>query len=160
MLLIKDKKGLLRIPQNKYADYNVVIPFKDRNIDIKKPIRIYRNLTKKGKWFSVIQGGRTVAHTTAICVKDCSFHVNEATRQRILRTKRKEFHAYIQGYYTTSGMGTTAARNDLPVNIVYNPYKYKRFTCNNLTINEWEVKDAMFAICNAEGVRASYTTKY
>lgn len=158
--LIVDKKGFLRVPKNKYADNNEVIPFKGRTIDYSKPIRIYRNLTKKGVWYSIVQKGKTVAHSTAICVKDAVFHVNEKTRQRVIKNKRKEFHAYIEGFYTTSGMGTTAAKNDLCVEIKYNPYKYKQFTCTNLTRQPFEIKSALFVIANKEGVKASYITKY
>lgn len=161
MTLIKDKKGLLRDPnQGKYADDNIILPFKDRTIDESIPIRVYRNLNKKGIWYSIVQRGKTVAHSSALCIRDCKFIVNEKARQRVLRNKRKEFHAYIEGFYTTSGMGTTAADNDLPAKIVYNPYKYKKFTCTNLTLKPFEVKGAWFAICNKEGVRASYTENY
>ncbi len=138
------------------ADNNIILPFKNRELDKDKPVRLYRNLTKKGIWYSLIQNGKTVAHTSAICLKNCTFKVNEKTRQRVLRNKRKEFHAYIEGMYTESGMGRTASRNDLPAVITYNPYTHIGFTCKNLTTKPFLVTGARFVICNHEGVKAAY----
>lgn len=141
------------------ADDNFVVSYKDRILDVTKPLKLYRNLTKKGTWYSLIQDGKTVAHTNAICLRDCTFHVNEKARQRVIAKRKKEFHAYILGYYATSGMGTTAAKNNLSVHIKYNPYKNVGFTCSNLTQKPFIIKWALFVICNHEGVRAAYTSK-
>lgn len=147
--------GKLKIPNNKYTDHNEVFSFKGRTIDLEKPIRIYRNLNKKGKWYSVVQNRLTVAHTTAICIHTCKFVVNEKTRDKIRKTGNKEFHAYIEGFYTTSGMGTSAQKNDLPVEIVYNPFNHDRFITTKFT-PQFEPKGARFCICNKEGVKAAY----
>lgn len=138
------------------ADDNVIIPFKGRYLNPERPLQLYRNLTKKGVWYSIRQGNQVVAHTTAICLNSCTFHVSEATRQRILRNKKKEFHAYIEGYCTGSVMGTTAKRNDLPAKIQYNPFKDTFFSCKNLTPKPFHVKGASGVICNGEGVRGAY----
>lgn len=138
----------------KFANDNLILPFKDRIINTDKEIRIYRNLNKKGVWFSVVQGNKTVAHTNAICLRDVKFVVHEKGRQRVVKTKQKEFHAYIQGRYETSGAGTTAKNNDLPAHIKYDPFLYDTFICDNLTVNKIPVKSAGFVICNELGVRA------
>lgn len=141
------------------ADDNIIVPYKGREIDKEQPIRLFRNLTKKGVWYSLQQNGKTVAHTSAICLKHCTFNVNEKTRQRIIKNKRKEFHAYIEGMYADSGMGTTAKRNDLPARITYNPYTSTWFTCKNLTSRPFSVKEAGFVICNEDGVKAAHITR-
>lgn len=140
----------------KEADDNVVFPYKGRSIDVSKPIRVYRNLTKKGKWYSVVQNRLTIAHSTAICIRNAKFVVNEKTRNRVLKNKRKEFHAYIEGIYATSGMGTTAKKNDLPAQIKYNPFLHESFICDNLTEKPFKVTNAKFVICNEEGVKGTY----
>lgn len=150
------KNGLLKVPKNKYADHNKVYSFKNRTIDLELPIRVFRNLTKRGVWYSIQQKGLTVAHAERICISDAEFVVNQKGRERVVRTKQKEFHAYIEGRYTTSGMGTTAKDNDLPAVIKYDPFKYKQFTCTNLTVNEFPVTGAMFSICDENGVKAAY----
>jgi len=152
------KDGLLKDPnQGDYADDNEVYSFKGRTIDLEQPIRIFRNLNKKGTWYSVRQGTLTVAHAKAICVRDCKFIVNEKVRDRVAKNKKKEVHAFIEGMYAINGMGTTAKKNDLPAEIKYNPYFDKYFKCNNLTTKPYYVSGAMFVICNGEGVKAAYT---
>ncbi len=156
MECIIKKDGLLKVPRNKYADYNQVYSFKNRTIDLEKPIRVFRNLTKKGVWYSIQQNKLTVAHAKRLCIGNCTFVVNQKGRERVVRTKRKEFHAYIEGKYGTSGMGTSAEQNDLPAIIKYDPFKYKQFTCTNLTIKEFPVTKAWFVICDKNGVKGSY----
>lgn len=142
-----------------FANTNITIPFKERKINFSKPVRIYRNLTKKGVWYSIIQSSLTVAHTSSVCLKDCTFNVNEKTRQWVIKNKRKTFHAYIEGYIIDSGCGTTSNKNDLPAIIKYDPHKNNGFTCDNLTIEPFIVKGARFVICNEEGVKAAYLIK-
>lgn len=60
----------------------------------------------------------------------------------------------MEGFYTTSGMDTTAKRNNLPVELYYNPYKTKQFVykTSNRPLN-----GARFVIADETQVRASYT---
>jgi hypothetical protein len=151
-----NKKGLIKIRNNKFADDNEVYSFKGRNIDLEKPVYVYRNLHKEGIWYSVKQNNLVVAHAQLMVLGDCKFMVNEKGRQRVLKNKQKNVHAFIKGFYTTSGMGTTAAKNDLPAMIEYNPYCNKTFICSNLTVKPYSVKGAMIVILSSV-VRASYT---
>tara|TARA_R110000782_G_scaffold91929_1_gene175255 strand:+ start:4398 stop:4850 length:453 start_codon:yes stop_codon:yes gene_type:complete len=142
--------GLVKVPDNKYADYNIVRPYKQRTINLEKPIKVYRNLHQN--CYSIMQGSLVVAHAERLCVRDVTFKVNEKSRQKIISTKQKNVHAFIQGFYDTCGMGTTAERNDLPVKVYYNPYKTKHF------MNRQHIlKGARFVIADKNGVRASYT---
>lgn len=153
---IDKNTNLLKIPNNKYADDNEVYSFKGRTIDLTKKIRVFRNLNKSGVWYSIRQNGLTVAHAKSLCVSNCKFIVNQKTRERIVATGKKEVHAFIEGDYTTSGMGTTAKRNDLKAKIVYNPIIYTGFTCINLTNKFFKVDCARFVICDNNGVSAAY----
>lgn len=153
--------GLLKYPpsiKDGYADDNIVIPFKGRTIDYNKPIEVYRNLNKKGKCYSVRQGLLVVAHTTAICISDPEFIINNASKAKVLKSRRRNVQAFIKGMYTTSGMGTSASRNDLPVQVTYDPFKNMGFyyiSCGR----EIEIKKAWFAIANEEGVKVAYIEK-
>lgn len=138
---------------------NLIQPYKERKIDYDKPVRVYRNLNKKGVWYSLVQNKKTVAHTSGICLVDCIFIVNEKTRKRVVKNKKKEFHAYIEGYIRDSICGTDTKRNDLPAIIKYNPYINNGFICSNLTTNPFIVKKARFVICNEVGVRAAHIEK-
>lgn len=150
--------GLLRRPrQGHEADDNIITPFKGRTIDTDKPIEVYRNLNRKGKVYSIRQDGKVVAHTTAIVLGSVEFVVNESGKKRAIATQQRNVHAFIRGKYGTSGMGTTAKRNDLPTIIKYHPFNDMGFYCDNLTSKPYELKGAMCVIISEEGVRASYT---
>jgi hypothetical protein len=154
-MLTKTIDGFLRIPGNKYADSNIVVSFKERQVDLDSPIYLYRNLHKNG--YSIKQFGKVVAHAERLCIRDCQFVVSESGRQRVLKEKQKNVHAFIKGYYTTSGMGTSVERNDLPVEITYNPYKNDCFVTKNFTPNGKSLKGARFCIADNNGVKAAYT---
>jgi len=147
-----DFGGLLKVPNNKYADDNIVYSYKGRSINLEKPIKVYKNLHKD--CYSVKQGTLVVAHAERLCLRDVTFKVNEKNRQKVIKTKQKNVHAFIEGFYDTSGMGTTAERNDLPVKVYYNPYKTNTFI--NKQYNK-PLKVARFVIADKNGVRASYT---
>jgi len=149
-----NKKGLLKVPRLKTADYNIVYSNKERTIDLDKPILVYRNLHKK--MYSIRQNRKVVAHAEKLCVASFKCIVNEKGRQRVLKTGQKNVHAFIQGKYETSGCGTACDRNDLPAVIKYNPYKYKTFICDNLTIKPYEVKGGGFCILDKDGIKGSY----
>lgn len=93
--------------------------FKNRTIDPDEPVRVYRNLHKNS--FSVVQHGLVVAHMDQLCLRDAKPYVNETGRQRVIKNKRKEVHAWIEGTLCQD----PAPRNRLLVK--YNPYKHSRF---------------------------------
>lgn len=154
MRTFMNKKGLLKVPRNKYADYNLVYSFRSRTINLDKPVMVYRNLHKK--MYSIKQNKVVVAHAERLCLASFECIVNESGRQKVLQTKQKNVHAYIKGKYATSGMGTSAERNDLPAVIKYSPFKNKTFICDNLTIKPFEVKGGGFCILDKNGVKGSY----
>jgi hypothetical protein len=129
---------------------NNIIPFKERNIDYTKSVRIYRNLTKKGVWYSIVQHGITVAHASCVSLKDCTFNVSEKSRQWVITNKRKVLHAYIRGYITND------IASDLPMVIKYNPYNNKGFVCVG---KSFLVKSAKAVICCENGVKADFLEK-
>lgn len=118
--------------------------YKNRKIDYKKKVWIYRNLRRK--LYSIRQSNRIVAHTDAIMLKNAEFKVNEAGRKRVLEEKRKNVHAFVIGYIIKSGMATDK-NGKLPAKIIYNPYKNKTFV-HNLTEKNNKVHSAWVVILN------------
>jgi len=62
-------------------------------------VRVFRNLTRH--CFSIQAtvpklGWRTIAHASHAQLKNATFFVSEAARQRVLRTKKRSVHASIQ----------------------------------------------------------------
>lgn len=136
-----------------YADDNIVYSYKGRNIDINKPIFVYKNL--HNNMYSVRQGGLVVAHAERICISNPRFIVRQRGREMVLKTKQKNIHAFIKGKYSGSVYGTTAERNDLPMKIEYNPYKYKSFVCTNLVNEPFKVTECGGVILDESGIRGA-----
>ena len=93
------------------------------NIDNQKPVRVYFNLHKKvfsvqqknerGSW--IVRG-----YSSNIILKDAKFKVSQAGRARVLREKRKNVHAFVEGFVSEASIET-------PTRISYNPYKFAHF---------------------------------
>lgn len=97
-------------------------------------IRVYFNFHKKmisvqskvnGRW-------KVIKHVDDILLKNVKFKVSEAGRQRVIKNKRKNVHAYIYGE-VIKGLPN-------PMNLIfncvnYNPYKLERFQCQNQYID-------------------------
>lgn len=73
-------------------------PVKGRRLKPSQPADVYRNLNKRGIWYSVRQGGKVVAHAKTVLLHDVRFIVSEAGRQRVLRTGRRNVHAFVRGF--------------------------------------------------------------
>jgi len=83
-------------------------------------VKVYFNLHKK--LFSIQHKGLVIAHKTELVLHNAEFRVSEAGRQRVLREKRKNVHAFIVGeladYYAPEGETE---------DVTYNPYLYDSF---------------------------------
>ena len=96
---------------------------------------VYFNLHKKLFSVKALEGkdkGRVVAHVERAMLYNCTLKVSEAGRQRVLREKRKNVHAGVQGEWFGEGhvLAGHLARTATP--LTYNPYKYTSFV-NKLT---------------------------
>ena len=94
-------------------------PYKNRTINPRKPVKVYWNLHLD--CYSVQQSGKVVAHADQVELRKVTFHVNEAGRQRVLKERRKNVHAFVVGYLDD------ALARYWDIKIVYNPYKYDSF---------------------------------
>ena len=88
-------------------------------IDPTKPVEVYKNLHRN--CWSVRQKGIVRFHTYAIALKQCQFKVSESGRQRVLREKRKNVHAFIKGMVTRKGDRVKGDK------VTYDPYKMSTF---------------------------------
>lgn len=98
--------------------------YKRREIDPYERVEVYRNVNKKGVWYSVRQGGKVVAHVTEISLRDCVFIVQEKGRERVKKTGRKNVHAWVEGWLTNYAK---ARIGKVMEPISYNPYRSKYF---------------------------------
>lgn len=144
-----------------------------KNSDRNGIVRVYRNLGNKraGKysiqtWYPG-KGWRVTDHRDRLCMSNVTFVVYEAGRQRVLRTHRKNVHAFAIGKLAHSVAeqhlgaigccGTDEERNDLPVPIEYNPYKQGCFVIGDPFVPAGKkVEHAMCLCMNEEGMKGAY----
>jgi hypothetical protein len=87
---------------------------------------VYWNLHRKCFSVKALEGankGRVVAHVNELLLRNATFKVSEAGRQRVLREKRKNVHAGVAGEWLDGwdlvGCGSR---------VRYNPYQGPHFT--------------------------------
>lgn len=99
-----------------------------RNFDILKPVMVYRNL-QKDCW-SIKQNGLVVAYSDELTLKEVTFKVSETGRQKVIKTKHKNVHAFVCGTITYTQLLV------LPNLAYYNPYATQFFI-------DYETKDEL-----------------
>ena len=81
-------------------------------------VEVYRNLHKGCFSVRALNGedkGRVIDHVQSIMLKDATFVVQPAGRDRVLREQRKNVHAFVRGTITDQPI-----KHGLPVR--YDPY--------------------------------------
>lgn len=114
-------------------------------------VDVYRNLHTGG--LTVRYQGRVLLHTDAVWLCDVDYVVSPAGRERVLREKRKNVHAYARGELAVPQ--DPYALIDA-VAVTYNPYKCGSFYDR---ITEEAVKSAAWARITAKGI-TSFGTVY
>ena len=99
------------------------------------------------------QFGKIIGHASKLALANCQFLVSEKGRQRVIREKRKNVHAFIRGLIANNEI--FFAENPTTKPISYNPYHSGMFFIKDeaktpvsraivVTINGTEIK-ARFA---------------
>ena len=83
---------------------------------------VYRNLHKNCFSVKCVKTGLVIAHVDEIVLENVTFKVSQAGRQRVLREKRKNVHAGVQGTWVKNETAVS-----LKHSVTYNPYKYDSF---------------------------------
>ena len=104
-----------------------------RNWNLDKGYKIYFNLHKKcysvQAWDMDKKGWRLYKHSNTLHIKDVKMEVSENGRQRVIRDKRKNVHAFLKTSFADCiskklGNGPNRKLNNV---CKYNPYKYSSF---------------------------------
>ena len=78
--------------------------------------------------FSIRHKGKVIEHTDTVVIKNPRFVVNESGRNRVLREKKKNVHAFVRGeYYTKEHKLNVLDGKKYWKGIYYNPYKHGSF---------------------------------
>lgn len=95
-------------------------------------IYVYRNLNDQ--CWSLMCRGKVFAHGDTVMVTDARFKVRAAGRQEVLRTRRKNVHAFVTGV-SVAGSWRDADhlaiaemdRSGPPTQVRYDPYQFGHF---------------------------------
>lgn len=101
-------------------------------------VRVYRNLNNGLLSIQAIDSGLILAHCQALRLGDAVFKVNENGRLRVIETRRKAVHAFVEGLLEeVEGVSrfkdralpelSPATLSTLDRTVRYNPYKWATF---------------------------------
>lgn len=84
-----------------------------------------------------------------IYLTNAKFKVNETGRQKVLKEKRKNVHAFIEGELKPySKHDRDWIRGELGFNVTYNPYKYNSFVIPMQNNTASKVNEADYCYMN------------
>jgi len=96
---------------------------------------IYRNLRTGG--FSVRYRGRVIDRLNIFTAMNVEFKVNELGRQRVIKEKQKNVHAFVVAS-RYKGLINKEYELDKLVKVTYNPYTDAQFKCDGKDIQKAE----------------------
>ena len=85
---------------------------------------VYRNLHKSCLSVRSVKTGRVIAHVDSIVLENCNFKVSKSGRARVLREKRKNVHAGVEGTWV---QGAKVPDTSQLKRVIYDPYKFESF---------------------------------
>jgi len=94
-------------------------------------VQVYYNLHKR--CLSIRHRGKVIKHAKSVILRDASFRVQPAGRERVLKQKRKNVHAYVAGELVEDFWFTEPSSRIFEGKriVTYNPYKHKSFVDTN-----------------------------
>ena len=114
--------------------------------------KIYWNLHKK--CFSIKTGRLPVKHSNNFYISGAKFIVNEKRRQKVLRERSRNVHAWIAGEVLPADEKLKVVSR--PIEVHYNPYRCGRFTIKN----DWSNEEEYYGISEAPLVHCRYGKVY
>lgn len=87
-----------------------------------KKVRVYWNLHRD--CWSILHNRKVIGYADSVLLKDVNFIVSENGRQRVIKEKRKNVHAFAEGFLEKKNI---AKPRNLKTKISYNPYKFGWF---------------------------------
>ena len=121
-----------------------------RPYDATKRVSVYKNL-HNGLW-SVRQAGIVVIHASNIFLRDVVYRVQEGGRLRVVREKRKNVHAFVEGYLINSKELRAGTIHMADEELHHTPAYYNPYTCTT-----FECKDTGIPITTSDFVDMDVT---
>lgn len=92
-------------------------------------VDVYYNLHKK--CLSVRHKGKVIRHCDSVIIEGAKFIVSQRGRERVLKEKRKNVHAYVRGELKEDI--DMEYPDHLGTRVFYDPYKYDSFVLSDKT---------------------------
>jgi len=110
-------------------------------------VQVYRNLHLDGVVWSIrIPNGKVLTHAKGVLLRDATFVVQPAGREKVRRERKKTVHAFVKGEMITDPNEIfeecQAITEDNAMSVTYNPYKYDTFVVADKTRDFPEIKSA------------------
>ena len=134
--------------EDKWANINIIEPFKCRNIDLTKNVDVYRCLNKKGKVYSIKQNGKVVGHTSCLRLKDAKFVIHKSGQERCKVTGTNNSHALVRGIIDMKIIFNTEGYLN---KVTYDPYNDMTYICHT-TGESFEIHHATSVNFTQSGV--------
>lgn len=128
-------------------------------------VRVYKNLHKNCYSVRAMEGsmkGLVIAHCDNIVLKDVKYIVSQKGRERVLRERTKNVHAFVEGHIVSmvtigkSGFDFPL-HTQLPfedsIEVTYNPYKFSSFVYKR---NQTPIEHSNYAVLNDKGIHIPY----
>ena len=97
------------------------VSFKGRMVAFMQEVEVYRNLHRNCWSIRDAKSKLVLGYADDVTLSDAYFVVNESGRQRVLRDKKKNVHAFVRGRILFTDVPCTGTK------VTYNPYKFGSF---------------------------------
>tara|TARA_R110000824_G_scaffold526_2_gene3320 strand:+ start:2949 stop:3359 length:411 start_codon:yes stop_codon:yes gene_type:complete len=107
-------------------------------------VKVFRNLHMPGVMWSVRgPDGKILMHSKAVLLRNATFIVQPAGREKVRREKKKVVHAFVKGELVSDPQESCehilGLNDNVLCSVAYNPYKNDEFVvANNLEIKSAE----------------------
>lgn len=106
----------------------IYTPYKNRTIVQNQKVKVYYNLHKNCFSIKDYKTGVVIAHAPSVRLENVQFEVNESGRQRVVRERRKNVHAFVIGNLKFDVESSVNLHNK---EAFYNPYVWNMFVNEN-----------------------------
>jgi hypothetical protein len=104
--------------------------YKGRQIPVRgERVQVYRNLKFRDRIVYSIRDTKTglvLGHASNLLLSGCKFNVNQRGRERVLKERKKNVHAYVEGHFGIIHAGDDRIFSE-GTKIQYNPYTNSYF---------------------------------
>jgi hypothetical protein len=94
-------------------------------------VDIYWNIHKKIFSVKDRETGKVIAHVGWAWLDDVKYVVQPAGRERVLKEKRENVHAFVRGFHNWDCLPPQDDDSFITKEITYNPYKHKTFVSSD-----------------------------